>query len=115
MKLEEFLRDLGSAIAAQRRVLKLTQEELAERLKTSPEWVSQIERGVGAPSLETLLRIADALGVTLSDLVTAATSAAPSRVESAELLARVRQLDSRALRLVLDVVRAVEREYGGRA
>lgn len=113
MDTSEFLRKLGGAIAAQRRVLKLTQEKLAERMGTSPEWISQVERGVGRPSVEMLLKLAQALETTPAALVETACSGSPTiGSEAVELVTLVRRLDVRATRVLLDVARAVEREYG---
>ena len=45
-----------------------TQEELAERAQISVSFLSMIERGERIPHVETLAAIANALGVTLSEL-----------------------------------------------
>jgi len=47
----------------------LTQEQLAERCESNHPFISNLERGVTIPSLSTLLRLADALECTMSDLV----------------------------------------------
>ncbi|MFZ5479298.1 MAG: helix-turn-helix domain-containing protein [Myxococcota bacterium] len=114
METSDFLRSLGTAIASQRRTRKLTQEKLAEALCTSPEWISQVERGVGKPSVDMLLTVAQALEVSPAALVDAACAGeGPGVPEAAELLLLVRRLDARAARVLLDAARAVEREYGG--
>lgn len=46
----------------------ITQAELAERLGVTPQAVSQYERGIKKPKLETVIRIAEALGVLVPDL-----------------------------------------------
>lgn len=45
-----------------------TQEKLAESASVSVDFVSNIERGINAPSFETLEKIAAALSVSYSDL-----------------------------------------------
>ena len=45
-------------------MLKLTQEALAEKVDVSTSYIGHIERGQKRCSLETLVSIADALGVT---------------------------------------------------
>ncbi len=64
---------LGKRIKAAREQAGLTQEGLAERLEMSTTHISVIERGVKAPKLETLIRIANELNVSsdtlLQDLV----------------------------------------------
>jgi transcriptional regulator with XRE-family HTH domain len=115
VEIAEFLRKLGGAIAAQRRALKLTQERLAERLGTSPEWISQVERGVGRPSVDMLLKLADALGVPVCALVETASGGprAPGS-DAVELITLIRRIDARGTRVLLDTARAIEREYGSR-
>lgn len=48
---------------------ELTQEELAERVGVSLGWISRIERGINAPNLKLLTKIAKALGVKVKDLI----------------------------------------------
>lgn len=53
----------------QLRALKgLTQEELAEAVGVSTDFISLIERGQRAPSFENLERLAEALAVKVADL-----------------------------------------------
>jgi transcriptional regulator with XRE-family HTH domain len=52
-----------------RRALGLTLERLAERAGMTPNYIGTIENGKRDPSLSTLLRLADALEIPLSDLV----------------------------------------------
>ena len=59
---------LGQKIAALRKGKGFTQEQFAERTDYSVEFISFIERGINAPSIEGCARIAKALGVPLKDL-----------------------------------------------
>ncbi len=52
-----------------RNELKLTQEQLAERIGKTTEHISFLERGERSPSFEVLVDLAEALGVSLSYLV----------------------------------------------
>jgi len=63
------LRDFGKRIKAAREEKGLTQEKLAELLDLSPTHVSVIERGVKAPRLDTLIRIANTLEVSADELL----------------------------------------------
>jgi transcriptional regulator with XRE-family HTH domain len=47
---------------------RMTQDEFAESLGVSPDFISSIERGVNAPSFETLDVMASKLGMTVSEL-----------------------------------------------
>lgn len=66
----EITKALGQRIRQlrQARPDKLTQEALAEQADISVSFLSMIERGERAPHLETLIRIAGALDVSISEL-----------------------------------------------
>jgi len=64
-----FFEDLGRRIASFRRASNLTQEDLAELASLDRSYVSQLERGLANPSLEVLLRIAQALEIDICALV----------------------------------------------
>ncbi len=51
-----------------RRHNDLTQEHLAENLGVSVEFISNMERGVNAPSFETLEKISQAFDLPVSEL-----------------------------------------------
>lgn len=59
---------LGKRAAAARKARKLTQQQLADRIGRTWETVSNFERGVSLPSLETMLALTTELGVTVSEL-----------------------------------------------
>jgi len=68
-KLKELLHILGSKIRERRKVLGLTQEQLAELAGISVNFLARMEMTARTPSFDTLVRIADALGVEVSDLL----------------------------------------------
>ncbi len=53
----------GKNLRRIRRQKDFTQEQLAEAAEISVEFLSNIERGINAPSFETLDKLAGALGV----------------------------------------------------
>ena len=61
-------RKLGQRIAALRKARKLTQEQLAEALACSVEFISLVERGVNAPSVAGLEKYAKILKVEVKEL-----------------------------------------------
>jgi len=61
---------LGQRIAELRRGKKLTQEQLAEAVGCSVEFISLVERGVNAPSVAGLETFAKVLKVEVRDLFT---------------------------------------------
>lgn len=61
-------KQLGLRIAGLRKESGFTQEKLAEKADYSVEFISFVERGIHAPSIEGCERIAKALGISLKDL-----------------------------------------------
>ncbi|MCX7748842.1 MAG: helix-turn-helix domain-containing protein [Clostridia bacterium] len=97
---------LGNRIREERQRLGLTQEKFAEEIGVSDSYIGQIERGERSLSLETLVKLANRLGVTvdylLLDLV---------KVKDEELLSELLQiLDKRThqeKRMALDVIKVM--------
>ena len=61
-------RELGARIAARRRTLRLTQEELAEHANVNLKSVQGVEQGRTEPELRTMRRIARVLDTTIDAL-----------------------------------------------
>lgn len=59
---------LGKRIAKLRKDKELSQEQLAANTDYSVEFISLVERGINAPSVAGLEKIAVALGVEIKDL-----------------------------------------------
>lgn len=59
--------DIGDRIKRRRLKLGLTQEELAARTELSKGFISQLERNLTSPSIQTLMDILEVLGVDISD------------------------------------------------
>lgn len=59
---------LGKNIRRLRRKNKLTQEQLAEKVRVTPKYIQYIESVKRVPSLKLIYRIARALGVKVKDL-----------------------------------------------
>ena len=59
---------LGKRIREIRKRQALSQEKLAERAGISAQYVSNIERGTENPTLDLLLRLAEALKVSLGEM-----------------------------------------------
>lgn len=60
---------IGSRISEFRRARKLSQFQLAELAEVTDSYISHIETGRKKPSLESLVRIASALGITLDRIL----------------------------------------------
>jgi transcriptional regulator with XRE-family HTH domain len=75
---------VGSAIRAARVRAGLSMRELTARAGISQPFLSQVERGTHAPSVNTLYRLAEALGVSPAELLPAPASPLISVVRAAE-------------------------------
>ena len=100
-----FKRRLGKAVQVRRRAIGLTQETLAESVDSSTEWISQVERGVGMPSIELLLRLAVVLECGLVELVSAAVDPVVASQDRQELVSLARTLSDRDLRVLVATAR----------
>ena len=60
--------DVGERLRALRRLRRATLRTVAERSGLSESFLSQVERGRSSASIESLRRMADALGVSMADL-----------------------------------------------
>lgn len=63
------MRDIGANIRRARVRRKLTQDDLAQTVHTTRQTISNYETGRSRPDVETLQRLADALGVELTELL----------------------------------------------
>ncbi|PMY33103.1 XRE family transcriptional regulator [Pseudomonas sp. GW456-L14] len=66
---EQLRLQLAENIRLIRRVKNLTQEQLALMAEVDRTYVSQIERGVGNPSLLVLCKLANIFGITANQLL----------------------------------------------
>lgn len=65
----EYKERIASGIRAERARARLSQAELAERAGLNQVSIANYEREASCPSLENAIRIAEALGCTVNDLV----------------------------------------------
>jgi len=65
---------VGKKIREERKRLKLTQEELAEKADITANFLGHIERGTKRPTLNTLKKIADVLQIPMGALFVAETT-----------------------------------------
>ena len=65
---------IGEQVRLARELAKLTQEQLAEQIDVSPQYVSDLERGVVGISIPTLKKLCCAVGVTSDQILFGITS-----------------------------------------
>ncbi len=90
----------GERIKQARERARLTQEQFAERVDVSPQFVSDLERGVVGVSLATLKRICAVLGVSSDQLL----FGQESQDRTAALLELCRPLTDEQFRLLSEIV-----------
>ena len=95
---------LGKRIRDERLLLRLTIEQLAERVDKSTNYIGQIERNDGKPSLETIVDIANALGTTVDSLLRDNVRAVNDNIGK-EIEAIIRTLDDNGKQFILDMVK----------
>jgi transcriptional regulator with XRE-family HTH domain len=95
---------LGKRIREERLALNLTQESLAEKVDVSDAYIGQIERGQRSLSLETLVKLAKRLGVTVDYLLQESVKA-----DDQQFMDQVRQLVAersiQEKQMVLDIIK----------
>lgn len=65
---EDFYLKLGKNIKKRRKEMGLTQQELADKLDISLNFMGKIEVAFSKPALDTLIKIAEVLNTSVSDL-----------------------------------------------
>jgi transcriptional regulator with XRE-family HTH domain len=83
-QIEQVCSQVARILREERLKRRLSMTELAAQAGLSRSMISFIEREIRNPSLETLLRIAYALGIDLGDLIRRATAAAKAASKKLE-------------------------------
>lgn len=60
---------MGDRIKEARKKLRLTQEQLGEKLDVTVEYISQLERGLRLPSMQLFIKLIEALDVSADHLL----------------------------------------------
>lgn len=96
---------LGKRIRDERLLLRLTIEQLAERVNKSTNYIGQIERNDGKPSLETIVDIANALGTTVDSLLSDSIDKYKDDTIVKEINAVLYTMDDYGKNFILDIVK----------
>ena len=96
---------LGKRIRDERLLLRLTIEQLAERVNKSTNYIGQIERNDGKPSLETIVDIANALGTTVDSLLSDSIDKYKDDTIVKEISTILYSMDDYGKRFILDIVK----------
>ena len=58
---------IGARVKAIRNKKKITQEQLAEKIEINSKYLSSIERGLENPTMNTLIKMSESLGVSVAE------------------------------------------------
>lgn len=97
-----FARAFGAFVKRLRKARGMTQEVLAERAGVAPDTVRRLEYGEFSPSLDTLAKLTDGLGIDLATLFSAFALGEPGT--DRELLAMARRLAPAEIRVAIRVL-----------
>lgn len=98
--------ELGTKIRAERHKLGLTLDKLSEIVGISEPFLGHIERGERKLSVETLIKLASALGVTVDSLVQDSISIEQD-IEENQLIHLTKKLSPKQKRMIVDLVKAL--------
>lgn len=90
---------IGKRLSALRKSKNLTQEKLAEMTNLANNYISNIENNRSIPSLETLIKLCDALEVTPNDILLGA-SVHSTQYMNDELQDKISQCTPKEKRLI---------------
>ncbi len=97
---------IGKRIRELRMQQIVTQEQLAEMIDMSVSYVSYIENAKKKPSLETLIRISNALGITLDEILSGNQLHNPTDYQT-DMDLLMNELSQNEKRLVFELIRSV--------
>ena len=111
MDVEELKQRFGRRVQALRRMRHMTQEQLAEAIDRSTDTVSNIETGRLSTRIDTAMRLAQTLGVSLSELFDIGDPApAPDteyRLALERLMQLVEPLDFKTIEALVEINRQI--------
>ena len=106
----DIAKELGAKIKELREIARLTQAQLAETSGLSDNFIGLVERGKAIPSVKSLNKIAEALGVTLAELFLfpeTGDSLLPSEKLLKELSWLLKDRRTEDIQLIVDISRRI--------
>ncbi|WHH57179.1 helix-turn-helix transcriptional regulator [Petroclostridium sp. X23] len=96
---------LGKRIKEERLKSKMTQEELAEKIALSSVYISHMECGTAKPSLETLVKVCNALDVTIDYVLMDSLHQAKEYIHD-EIAGLIKDCSDEQLRVIARLIKA---------
>ena len=100
MKETDMLKQMGERIYHRRKLMKLTQEELAEKMCVSTQMISNLELGKKAIRPENLIKLCTALNVSADYILTGNSF----DKKSEEFLNKLSTLNPKELKVISDIL-----------
>jgi transcriptional regulator with XRE-family HTH domain len=94
---------LGQRVAKRRKVLNLTQDDLAEATGLSNNFISNIENNHSVPSIESLMKICSALNTTPDYLLLGILKSGDERLTT-DIHERMKLCNNKKLNLILNFI-----------
>ena len=96
----DFLKEMGQRIMVRRKALRMTQEEMADKLGVSAQMISNLELGKKAIRPENLAKVCEVLGLSADFVLTGANTKTAVDVVAEKLV----QLTAEELQIVSDMI-----------
>jgi len=97
----------GEKMKKRRKEIGLTQEAVAERINLSPSYYSHVENGSRKAGLQTMIKIAACLNVTL-DYIMGEDHSDNINVQIEQLMHRAKRLNEKQIDFVITVIDAMQ-------
>lgn len=94
---------IGRRLAGFRKQKKLTQEKLAEMTDLANNYISNIENNRSIPSIETLIKLCDALEITPNDLLLGSSTSSDCYMQD-ELSDKISRCTPREKQLISEMI-----------
>ena len=98
---------LAEQISMRRSAMKLSQEKLGEQAGLSMASISELERGIGNPTLETLQGLAKVFNISVMELIDYESALADSKQVKKIICDSLEHLDVKQLQSVLSFIKTV--------
>lgn len=102
MEKGEFNRNIGSRIRQRREQLGMTREAMCELIDLSPQFLSELERGVRGVSARTVYKVCAGLGVS-ADYIVMGRESVSGNSRAAALADMIEALDDAQYKLMLEL------------
>lgn len=106
------MQTIGKRLAEIRKSKRFKQTELAEMLNISQQVISNIERGVTAPDIEQLKKIADIYNISLDQLVGRKFFSDDTDEVERKIISYIKQMDDEGKELSLGLLSQVAQHRG---